>query len=228
MAKNKNRKQYENKHIEKRLYTAPAPTKTISKQEQEELDREFMAKYSQGGVIKNVLKIWRDSSRISFITYFPVILLEFIYCVLWFVVSLFTFIPPTQQFGLMGRDALIFVNSILVSLGLPLILSYLHLRYNIKNKRWYFFNAIKYVLPACIIYLVLDFLNLCIALMFMENAGQAIMAKLETSLVMAIVLIVAIAVFGCIAQMFLLWKRNKIEPLSVRLAVGTRHNVDDK
>jgi hypothetical protein len=64
--------------------------------------------------------------------------------------------------------------------------------------------------------------------MFMENAGQAIMAKLETSLVMAIVLIVAIAVFGCIAQMFLLWKRNKIEPLSVRLAVGTRHNVDDK
>lgn len=225
MAKNKNKKQYQNKRTEKKQYAPPASV--ISAKEQEELDREFMEKYSEGGIIKNVLKIWRDTSRIGFITYFPVILLEFIYCVVWFVVSLFTFFQATQKFGLMGRDAVIFVNSVIVSVGLPLVLSYLHLRYNIKNKRWYFFNAIKYVLPACLIYLVLDFLNLCVAVMFMDSAGEAILAKLETSAVMGIVAIVAIAVFGCIAQLFLLWKRNKAEPLSVRLAVGTKHNIDE-
>ena len=225
MAKNKNKKQYQNKRTEKKQYAPPAAV--ISAKEQEELDREFMEKYSVGGIIKNVLKIWRDTSRIGFITYFPVILLEFIYCVVWFVVSLFTFFQATQKFGLMGRDAVIFVNSVIVSVGLPLVLSYLHLRYNIKNKRWYFFNAIKYVLPACLIYLVLDFLNLCVAVMFMDSAGEAILAKLETSAVMGIVAIVAIAVFGCVAQLFLLWKRNKAEPLSVRLAVGTKHNIDE-
>ena len=174
-----------------------------------------------------MLKIWRDTSRIGFITYFPVILLEFVYCVIWFLVSIFTFFEATQSFGLMGRDAVIFVNSVIVSICLPLVLSYLHLRYNIKNKRWYFFNAVKYVLPACLIYLVLDFVNLCIAVMFMDSAGEAILAKLETSAVMGIVAIVAIAVFGCIAQLFLLWKRNKAEPLSIRLAVGTKHNIDE-
>lgn len=225
MAKNKNKKQYQNKRTEKKQYAPPASV--ISAKEQEELDREFMEKYSEGGIIKNVLKIWRDTSRIGFITYFPVILLEFVYCVVWFLVSLFTFFEATREFGLMGRDAVIFVNSVIVSIGLPLVLSYLHLRYNIKNKRWYFFNAIKYVLPACLIYLVLDFLNLCVAVMFMDSAGEAILAKLETSAVMGIVAIVAIAVFGCIAQLFLLWKRNKVEPLSVRLAVGTKHNMDE-
>ncbi|MBQ4048258.1 MAG: hypothetical protein IJC93_07825 [Clostridia bacterium] len=225
MAKNKNKKQYQNKRTEKKQYTAPVPS--ISEKEQEELDREFMEKYSEGGIIKNVLKIWRDTSRIGFITYFPVILLEFVYCVIWFLVSIFTFFEATQSFGLMGRDAVIFVNSVIVSIGLPLVLSYLHLRYNIKNKRWYFFNAVKYVLPACLIYLVLDFVNLCIAVMFMDSAGEAILAKLETSAVMGIVAIVAIAVFGCIAQLFLLWKRNKAEPLSIRLAVGTKHNIDE-
>ncbi|MBR5520090.1 MAG: hypothetical protein IKU55_05175 [Clostridia bacterium] len=225
MAKN-NKKQFQNKRTEKKQYTPPV--RTVSAAEQEEMDREFMEKYSQGGIIKNVLKIWRDSSRIGFITYFPVILLEFIYCIAWFVVSILTFFSATQEFGLLGRDAVIFINTVIVSVGLPLLLSYLHLRYNIKNKRWYFTNALRYILPACLIYLVLDFLNLCVAVMFMESAGEAIMAKLETSLVMGLVAVVAIAVFGCIGQILLIWKRNKAEPLSVRLAVGTRHNFDDK
>ncbi|MBR7136640.1 MAG: hypothetical protein IKC99_01140, partial [Clostridia bacterium] len=115
MAKNKNKKQYQNKRTEKKQYTAPVPS--ISEKEQEELDREFMEKYSEGGIIKNVLKIWRDTSRIGFITYFPVILLEFVYCVIWFLVSIFTFFEATQSFGLMGRDAVIFVNSVIVSIG---------------------------------------------------------------------------------------------------------------
>ena len=222
MGKNKGRKQYQNKRIQKKQYTAP-----VEKRTQEEIDREFAERYGQGGVIKNVLKIWRDSSRATFITYFPVILFELIYCVVWFVISIFAFIPGTRNFGLTGRDVIVFANAVIVSVGMPLLLSYLHVRYNFANKRYYFFNAVKYILPACTVYLLLDFINSFIAVMFAENRGEAVLAKLETSLYMAIVMVAAIAIFGCIAQIALMIKKNRDEPLAVKLAVGTKHNRDD-
>lgn len=222
MNKNKGKKQYQNKRTQKKQYSPPAVQKP-----QEEIDREFAERYGEGGVLKNTLKIWRDSSRATFITYFPVLLFELLYCVIWFVVSIFAFIPGTQGFGLAGRDVIVFANAIITAVGLPLLLSYLHVRYNFANKRYYFTNAFKYILPACVVYLILDFLNSYIAFMFADNLGEAVMAKLETSLYIAIVMAAAIAIFACIAQVALMIKKNKDEPLAVKLAVGTKHNVDD-
>ena len=223
MGKNKGKKQYQNKRTQKKQYEPPVVQKS-----QEEIDREFAERYGEGGVLKNTLKIWRDSSRATFITYFPVLLFELIYCVAWFIVSVFAFIPGTRSFGLAGRDVIVFINAMIAAVGLPLLLSYLHVRYNFAAKRYYFTNAFKYVLPACVIYLILDFINSYIAFMLAENRGEATIAKLETSLYIAIVMAAAIAIFACIAQVALMIKKNKDEPLAVKLAVGTKHNIDDK
>ena len=90
----KNKKQYQNKRTQKKPYTKPA----AQKPPKEEIDQAFIDRYGQGGILKNTLKIWRDSSKATFLAYFPVILFELLYCVVWFVVSIFAFIPATRSF----------------------------------------------------------------------------------------------------------------------------------
>lgn len=218
----KQKKQYQNKRTQKKTYTKPSPRPAA----QEPIDQEFIDRYGQGGILKNTLKIWRDSSKVTFLAYFPVILLELLYCVVWFCASIFVFIPATRTFGGHARDAVVFINVMICVIGLPILLTWLHLRYNLKQKRYYFTNAFRYILPASALYWALHFINIYISFMFDENRTQLLKAQLETSMYMGLVMIAAIAIFGCVAQVVLLWKRNKEEPLTVRLAVGTRHGKE--
>ena len=144
----KNKKQYQNKRTQKKPYTKPA----AQKPPKEEIDQAFIDRYGQGGILKNTLKIWRDSSKATFLAYFPVILFELLYCAVWFVVSICAFIPATRSFGGSARDVVVFINVILTAVGLPLLLTYLQLRHSLTQKRFYFTNAFKYVLPASVLY----------------------------------------------------------------------------
>lgn len=219
----KNKKQYQNKRTQKKPYTKPA----AQKPPKEEIDQAFIDRYGQGGILKNTLKIWRDSSKATFLAYFPVILFELLYCVVWFVVSIFAFIPATRSFGGSARDVVVFINVILTAVGLPLLLTYLQLRHSLTQKRFYFTNAFKYVLPASVLYWVLYFVNMYITFMFEPNRSELLKAQLQTSLYIGIVMVAAIAIFGCVAQVVLMVKRNKEEPLAVRLAVCMKHGRDE-
>ncbi len=180
---------------------------------------EIEQRYGQGGIIKNTLKIWKDSSPLTFLSYFPVILSQVIFTVLWFFASMLMFFPVTVEIGFIGTNALVFINMIMAALGLPIILTILHFIFNYKNNRYYFTNAIFYILPAAAVYVVLDFLNALIAVMLWENAKSEISAKFEMSLYTALIMIAAVAVLALTAQLILLFKRNKDEPVLTRLGV---------
>ena len=66
-----------------------------------------------------------------------------------------------------------------------------------------------------------------ITFMFEPNRSELLKAQLQTSLYIGIVMVAAIAIFGCVAQVVLMVKRNKEEPLAVRLAVGMKHGRDE-
>lgn len=224
MGNKKTKKQYQNR----RTQPKPKPEREVPALSPEEEEREFMERYGSGSIFKNVLKIWRDTSPLSFITYVPVILVEAVYCVAWFIASMLVFIPATRDAGIAGRDGIVFCSSVIVSFGMPLLLTFLHLRHNWREHKWYFWNAIRYVLPGCAVYLGLDLVNSVIAVLFQPDTGSLILEKLKTSMYMGIAMIAFIALIGGISQLVLLWKRNKLEPVSVRLAVGTKQNVKKK
>ena len=224
MGKKKTKKQYQNQ----RTQPKPKPGSSEPALSAEEEEREFMERYGTGSVFKNVLKIWRDTSPLSFLTYVPVILIEAVYCVAWFLASMLVFIPATRNAGYAGQNGIMICSAVIVVFGMPLLLTFLHLRHNWREHRWYFWNAIRYVLPGCAVYLGLDLLNYVIAVLFRSDTGTLILGKLKLSLLMGAVMLAFIALIGGISQLALLWKRNKLEPVSVRLAVGTKQNVKKK
>ena len=144
----------------------------------DEEKREFDEKYSKGGIIKNTLKIWRDSSPVTFITYFPVIFSHFAFTMLWFSASILIFIGPIAKIGVFARDFLAVLNTVMAAFGIPLILTYMHLKYDIKKKKYYFFNTLLYTLPASVIYAALNLLNGIIAVMFQEDRAKLITDQL--------------------------------------------------
>jgi len=204
MAKKKSPTRHGQKY-QPRKYTPPAnPPKTI-----EEEDREFIKKYGDHGIVKTTLRVWKDVSPLTFITYFPVLLIYILYCVLWFLINIFVFIPATREFGFTGRDALQFGSTWIAAIGIPLLETILHTVYSIKRRKRYFFNSILYTLPASLLYIVLDFINVAIAYMLFEGGGALILEKLMTVLYEFFAAVGTVFIGGCVAQVILTIKFPK-------------------
>lgn len=185
-------------------------------------EEEIGEKYAGKGIIRATLGIWRDSSPLTFITYMPIILLHLLYCLFWFAASILAFFDATLEFAVAAHDRLMLINSFVGAIGVPLMLFVLHLVYNIKKKRYYFFNTLIYSLPAGALYILLDFLNTAVAYMFDANAGEIIREKLFVNLIMLAVMAVLTFFLGCIAQFALSIKRQREEPLNVGLPLRLR------
>ncbi len=175
-------------------------------------EEELGEKYADMGLLRATLHIWRDSSPLTFITYLPVMALYLVYCVLWFGASVLAFFPSTLEFAVAARDMLMLGNSFVGAVGVPLLLFILHLGYNMKNKKYYFFNTLLYTVPASFLYLLLDMLNTVVAFMFDVNAGLIIREKAVVDLVVLAVAVIFTFFLGCIAQFVLSIKRQRDNP----------------
>ena len=191
------------KYIPPKPVTAPVPEPT---------EEEMGEKYADMGMLRATMHIWKDSSPLTFVTYVPVIALYLVYCVLWFGASVLAFFPATLDFALAARDVLMLGNSFVAAAGIPLLLFILHLGYNMKNKKYYFFNTLLYTVPAAFLYVVLDMLNTVVAFMFDTNAGLIIREKAVVDLVVLAIAIIVTFFLGCIAQFVLSIKRQRDNP----------------
>jgi len=177
---------------------------------------EFAEKYGKGGIIKNTLKIWKNSSKTTFITYFPIIVAQALFTALWFISSMMIFIGPISEYGIIARDFLVFFNSMMAAFGIPLILSYLHLRLNLKAGKYYFFNTMKYTLPASFLYVMLNFLNMAITVMF---KAELLKEELNTSFYIFLAMVGTVMVASCIAQVVLISRKSKQDALVTKLGL---------
>jgi cellulose synthase/poly-beta-1,6-N-acetylglucosamine synthase-like glycosyltransferase len=207
MAKKKSATKHGKKYQPKK-YTPPAPPSQTT----EEADREFIEKYGDRGIVRTTLRVWKDVSPLTFITYFPVIVLYIIYCVLWFLINIFVFIPSTVEFGFAGRDVLQFCSLCAAAVGVPLLETVLHTVYCIKNKKRYFFNTVLYTLPASLLYIALDLINVVIAFMLIEGGGVLISDKLVTVLYELCAAVGVVFLGGGAAQVILTIKFPKAHP----------------
>lgn len=194
----------------------------------EEERKDFTENYSKGGIIRNLIKIWRDSSPVTFMTYFPVVLSQLAFTLLWFFASILMFIGPTQGIGTSVRDFLTLFNVVMAAFGVPLILTYLHLKYNIRKKKYYFINTLLYTLPACIIYVALNLLNTVITVIFQEDRAELISTQLEFTLYILAAMLATLTITSCIAQLVLLYKRSRSEVPVTKLGLKIDKKKDKK
>ena len=152
-------------------------------------------------------------------TYFPIVLSQLIFTLLWFLASIVMFIEPLRIYGLWARDFLLFFNALLAAIGIPLLLTFLHLRHNIKNKKYYFFNTLIYTLPAALLYVILEFVNVAIAVIFEDNRAELITTQLDLSLIILIAMFGIVMIFSSVAQVILLFKRSKSDQNVTKLGV---------
>jgi hypothetical protein len=190
----------------------------------EEDKKEIAEKYGEGGIVKNTLKIWKDSSPVGYMTYFPVIFTQFIYTVLWFLASVLIFIRPLNEIGILARDYLTLINTVVAAVGIPLYLSYRHLRYNIRNEKYYFFNTLKYTLPASAIYVALYYVYTLVGFVFSENRAELISAQNTLTLYVALAMIGCVMIASCIAQILLMARKSRMDGTLTKLGV----KIDNK
>lgn len=218
--KAQNKRKIKHKELQKEKLKQKKETIVLS-----EADKKEMAeKYGNGGVIKNTIKIWKDSSPVSYMTYFPIIFAQLIYTVLWFLASILIFIGPMNEIGVATRDYLTLINTVAAAFGIPLYLSYRHLKYNIKNGKYYFFNTLKYTFPASFIYVALYYIDVLIEVAFNENSAELISAQNQLTLFVALAMIGSVMIASCIAQIVLMARKSKMDGTLTKLGL----KIDNK
>ncbi len=223
MGKSTKRKQYQNRRKEVKRYQPPEP-KVPQRTEEEEM-AEVVAKYGEGNMLKNILRIWRDTSKLTFLSYLPVIALEALYAVTWFLVSMLILIPPARNFCAVGRDIITLTNVVISAFIMPLVLTVLHGIYAVREKKKYFSNALRYVFPASLLYLVLDIVNNFVAVMFYPDRSVLIAEKLNLALWQGGFMAVIIALAGFVVQMILTYKFSQDRPIVDDLRTGRNRFV---
>lgn len=181
-------------------------------------DREFIEKYSKGNVLVNVLKIWRDTSPRWFLTFFPVVALQLLYSFVFFTAQVVMFVPMAEQTaaGLVG--AVYNINKFVAAFALPVVLSLLHLIYNIKNKKYFFFNSLIYIIPGCAVYALLDFVSGFLAYAFTaESLGRTVVENLGYSGIVVAGAVIMSLLAGAACQLVLTLVRNRRGPISTKL-----------
>ena len=191
------------------------PAVTVTEEEK----NMFEEKYTSKHLIVNLIHIWRDSAPMGFISYFPVMLLYLAYCVLWFLDSVLLLVPEARNFAVAARNAMLQISPYVGALGLPVVLTYLHTRYNIAHSVYYYLKNLLYVFPATILYIALCYLNFIVAVMFQSNAGELIVAVLKTSWVPLATAGGAILLCSAVAQAVLMSRRARDEAVKTPLGL---------
>lgn len=189
----------------KSAVTQPA----VMQEDTYEQGKSLAEKYPGNNILKNVLRIWRDSSPRSFMTYVPVLALFLLYSVLMFVVNMLMLIPLLEEAMLSVIRGIVVVNRLILMFGLPLMLSMMHLIYNWKTEKYYFFNSLLYILPACALYGVLEFISKLIPVLFYKGMGDVVKKYVTESLLILFVCVVVVFCLGGLAQALLAFRRNQ-------------------
>ncbi|MGN1451035.1 MAG: hypothetical protein ACI4XQ_02955 [Eubacteriales bacterium] len=194
-----------------------------------EEDKElFEKKYNSKHLIVNLLRIWRDSAPKGFISYFPVMVLYLVYCVLWFLASVLLLFKGTAEFAYNVRNILLNYTPYIGAVLLPVVLTYLHARYNARLLKYYYIKNLLYVIPATLLFIVLCWLNFIIAVMFQSNAGELIKNLFSGCWIVFVLALGMILLCSAIAQAFLMSRRSRDEGFRTSLGVEIKTDRHSK
>jgi hypothetical protein len=206
MAKRKGKNtRYQKLQAEKAALSAQPKNNKDSDPEQ---GQRLAEQYPGNNILKNVLLIWRDNAPRGFMTFVPVLTLFLLYSVIWFISHMLMLIPALSDNMLEFIKGIVFINRLILMFGLPFMLTVLHLIYNWKTQKYYYFNSVLYVLPACILYAVLEFLSKLIPVLFYKGMGETIKTYVSDSLILLLVSVIVVFCLGALAQMILSFRKN--------------------